>query len=89
MQPGPVPTVVVGTGPSLVASYILVQREGMGLNGADGFPRAARVPFLLYLGKDFGAETCCHPCPFRVRRNATRSLFSWSVSSSGRTSGSW
>ena len=55
MQLGPVPTVVVGTGPGFVTYF--AQRERV---------MAAPVPFLFYLGKDFGAEICCHPCPFRV-----------------------
>ncbi len=55
MQPGPIPTVVVGTGPGFV-TYFAQKERGM----------AAPVPFLFYLGKDFGAEICCHPCPFSV-----------------------
>jgi hypothetical protein len=44
------------SGPALVLSPTLLGERVM----------AAPVPFLFYLGKDFGAEICCHPCPFRV-----------------------
>ena len=64
MQPGPVPTIVVGTGLSLVSYF--VQREDHGITEGGDPLRAAPVPFLFYLGKDFGAEICCHPSPFSV-----------------------
>ena len=85
-SPGPAPTVVVGAGEGLPRA---VFRERDLAQWSRYPPRAASVPFLFYLGKDFGAVACCHPSPFSVRRNCTRSPFSWSVNSSGRMSGSW
>jgi hypothetical protein len=55
MQPGPIPTALVGTGPGFVTYF--AQKERV---------MAAPVPFLFYLGKDLGVETCCHPSPLSV-----------------------